>query len=294
MSSPNIQIPVDLTNPGQFFACCGLLELADRLWTGAEGWFVSHDLFALEPGCNGSIEALLSSIIYCKLNPLIPAEDLAELRDLEKRKNERKRQGGALTKELGRRRKALNSKRIAAGFCLGPPFNLRVDWWLADDCDGAHLATWAGQQAISEIADDLKHSLKKVPTDELLEHESLIERQAGGPPRAPLGFDAGRVGTAQDIGYSADKVGQSIACCIWTEFLGLIGIQRFALKPDEEGYFTYAAWHSRFPVVAACVAARGLIPGTVGAAARFRLAGRDNEGRYKAFQQATVSEWRPK
>jgi CRISPR-associated protein Csb3 len=36
---PNITIPVDLTNPGQFFACCGLLELADRLWPGAEGWF---------------------------------------------------------------------------------------------------------------------------------------------------------------------------------------------------------------------------------------------------------------
>ena len=35
----NITIPVDLTNPGQFFACCGLLELADRLWPGAEGWF---------------------------------------------------------------------------------------------------------------------------------------------------------------------------------------------------------------------------------------------------------------
>src|SRR5271156_4602919 len=35
----NIRIPVDLTNPGQFFACCGLLELADRLSPGAEGWF---------------------------------------------------------------------------------------------------------------------------------------------------------------------------------------------------------------------------------------------------------------
>ena len=35
----NITIPVDLTNPGQFFACCGLLELADRLWPRAEGWF---------------------------------------------------------------------------------------------------------------------------------------------------------------------------------------------------------------------------------------------------------------
>ncbi|PHS02272.1 MAG: hypothetical protein COA78_21550 [Blastopirellula sp.] len=36
---PSIRVKVDLTNPGQFFACCGLLELADRLWPGAEGWF---------------------------------------------------------------------------------------------------------------------------------------------------------------------------------------------------------------------------------------------------------------
>ena len=36
---PNIRIKVDPTNPGQFFACCGLLELADRLLDGAEGWF---------------------------------------------------------------------------------------------------------------------------------------------------------------------------------------------------------------------------------------------------------------
>ena len=34
-----IRVNVDPTNPGQFFACCGLLELADRLWPGAEGWF---------------------------------------------------------------------------------------------------------------------------------------------------------------------------------------------------------------------------------------------------------------
>lgn len=36
---PSISIPVDLSNPGQFFACCGLFELADRLWPGTEGWF---------------------------------------------------------------------------------------------------------------------------------------------------------------------------------------------------------------------------------------------------------------
>jgi len=31
---PSITVTVDVTNPGQFFACCGLLELADRLWPG--------------------------------------------------------------------------------------------------------------------------------------------------------------------------------------------------------------------------------------------------------------------
>ena len=36
---PTISIPVDVANPGQFFACCGLFELADRLWPGAEAWF---------------------------------------------------------------------------------------------------------------------------------------------------------------------------------------------------------------------------------------------------------------
>ncbi len=34
--APNITIPVDCTNPGQFFACCGLFELADRRWPQAE------------------------------------------------------------------------------------------------------------------------------------------------------------------------------------------------------------------------------------------------------------------
>jgi CRISPR-associated protein Csb3 len=36
---PSLLIPVDPTNPGQFFACCGLLELTDRLRGPAEGWF---------------------------------------------------------------------------------------------------------------------------------------------------------------------------------------------------------------------------------------------------------------
>ena len=47
---PTIPIDVDLRNPGQFFACCGLLELAHRVW-GSEslGWFENTGFFLHAP-----------------------------------------------------------------------------------------------------------------------------------------------------------------------------------------------------------------------------------------------------
>ena len=61
MSNPNIQIPVDLSNPGQFFACCGLLELADRLWPGAEGWFERREFCVLTIDQSNSLTKLLEA-----------------------------------------------------------------------------------------------------------------------------------------------------------------------------------------------------------------------------------------
>ena len=56
---PSITVKVDLTNPGQFFACCGLLELADRLWPGAEGWF-EGDQFHI--ACVGTLDELMEEV----------------------------------------------------------------------------------------------------------------------------------------------------------------------------------------------------------------------------------------
>src|SRR3954447_519303 len=63
---PNIKIPVDLTNPGQFFACCGLLELADRLWPGAEGWFEEEGR-EFKIACAGTLSLFISSIANAEL-----------------------------------------------------------------------------------------------------------------------------------------------------------------------------------------------------------------------------------
>jgi CRISPR-associated protein Csx14 len=63
MSIPeaSIRVNVDPTNPGQFFACCGLLELADRLWPGAEGWF-ADDGREFRIACDGMLPGILSAL----------------------------------------------------------------------------------------------------------------------------------------------------------------------------------------------------------------------------------------
>src|SRR6059058_2715350 len=59
-AAPSIRVNVDVTNPGQFFACCGLLELADRLWPGAEGWFEKGKFCV---ACEGDLPTLLSLLV---------------------------------------------------------------------------------------------------------------------------------------------------------------------------------------------------------------------------------------
>ncbi len=64
---PNITVNVDVTNPGQFFACCGLLELADRLWPGAEGkpsvvgWFERCQFCLNTDGSSRTLAELLNA-----------------------------------------------------------------------------------------------------------------------------------------------------------------------------------------------------------------------------------------
>ena len=69
-SKAAVRVRVDPTNPGQFFACCGLLELADRLWNGAEGWFDRETTFCIVPALSGldpSAAAFLDAVAGCPL-----------------------------------------------------------------------------------------------------------------------------------------------------------------------------------------------------------------------------------
>ncbi len=290
--NPNIVVPVDLTNPGQFFACCGLLELADRLWPGAEGWFTQTQ-FCIGTADPGKVlDELLQKIFSCPLKSTFSTADCVRLQALVKRESVLRPFGKVLPKSERTERKRLGSLRTASGFTLGYPFNIRVDWWLDDTWGGGELKTWAGKQKVAEIAKEIKHSLKPEVAADLFAFETVIRRQSDGAPMAPLSFDSGRAGTAQDIGYSPDKIGQALTAHVWTEFLCLIGLQRFAIEPVADRLFSLSMWSVPLPVVCAAAAAKGKIPSVVTALAKFRLAARDTGNRYKAFTDNVSLIWR--
>ena len=78
-----IRVTVDPTNPGQFFACCGLLELADRLWKGAEGWFANQQ-FCLRPISqveDATATSLFRQLSNCRLTNTMTSEQNNRLKD---------------------------------------------------------------------------------------------------------------------------------------------------------------------------------------------------------------------
>ncbi len=228
MNAATLRIPVDLANPGQFFACCGLLELADRLDQTAQARFDSRS-FVLQTTVK--FEPLMQAFIDAECNSLEP-----------------------------------NDLYTPALFLAGI-FNLRLDWWQDQWSGGKALKTWAGQQRVQTIFDLMRRAVDPVENpDRLLDHADAVRDTNDGKPNAktasPFYFDSRRSATALDIGFSPDAQGMSVICFPAVEALALVGIQRF--RPTAEKHdFSYFAWESPLPVnIAAAATAIGFAGGS--------------------------------
>ena len=159
-SASAIAVNVDVTNPGQFFACCGLLELAGRLWPAAEGWFDDgrFQLRATESTEGGLASGLMSSIVNCRLTNTMTDAQRARLDELSAMKGKDRQK----TPRLEEEKKALEKLRREEPIILLDPFNLRIDWFLDDQAGGDRYKTWAGQQSVLQIATAMKAAAENV------------------------------------------------------------------------------------------------------------------------------------
>jgi CRISPR-associated protein Csx14 len=246
---PLIRLDLDPRNPGEFLACCGLLELADRLWPGgAEGWF-DDGQFRLSPV--GSAEG---SSVFLLLSALIAQLPVAA-------RNESEVGAAPLVAPLG------------VVLREAPRIVLRLDWWMTIRAERGEPATagtawqmWSGQQTPERIWNALRRALSaQLNFLEAQPEATLFTHRVPLPGR--FGFDPGAAWNALDVGFSPNEQGMSVATSPAAELLAAVGMQRFA-PPTGNDIFSYSTWGVPLSPPAARVAAAGWM--SCGASRRFR------------------------
>ena len=261
---PTITVNVDLTNPGQFFACCGLLELADRLWPSEEvvGKFdpprFDRSRFRVFSKCRFTTHDLVSALLDCKRSPVDPYRPI-----------------------MGSNGKPVKDAKKTKPVQLKGRISLRLSWWL-DELAGRQTAfkMWAAHKTSEGLINDMAAAIN---VDEM-EDETVLESRIGMTAR--IGLDTRSSWNTLDEGFSPNDQNLPVDTYPVTELLGAIGLQTFGPSLQNHG-FVYACWSHPLPAPIARAVAYGAVslPGVT--RYRFEIGAR---GRFKFFTKASLLE----
>jgi CRISPR-associated protein Csb3 len=257
---PNISIKVDPQNPGQFFACCGLLELADRISPGAEGWFEGGE-FRMH--CNIALNALVKAIASAKLVQ-IDKEDAT-----------------------------------ASPIWIGQPFNICLDWWKSEVPEASGLKVWAGTMESYRIMCAMQMSMRDerfLSRDLLNVGVVAYDPEDTTKKVEPFYFDARRGPNAhsRDVGFSPNDLHITTTAFPAVEFLCLVGLQRaFPVLTNRHmpRIYDYHLWTHATSVSLVAPTVAGFIHPS--AAYRFESGFRTGQRKHKAFLSAKPIELHP-
>jgi CRISPR-associated protein Csb3 len=250
----SIKINVDPTNPGQFFACCGLLELADRLWTGAQGWF-ERRTFCIN--ADGSLADLMAAVTSTTLHQIDPENDTSSSIEIQS------------------------------------PFRpLILDWWHDVYAGGKELKVWAGTMESVRIASAMQHAMRSACF--LSPGMFDIGLIAYDPVDAnkkvePYYFDARRGPNAhsRDVGFAPNDLGLTTTAFPAVELLCLVGLQRCQPKKTEHRrIYDYFTWAKPLPPELLPAAVTGEFGWADSQGYRFENWYRTSQRKHKAFRSA--------
>lgn len=247
-----IRVSLDATNPGQFFACCGLFELADRLWPGVEARF---DDEALQIEGGGTLAQLLLHLSRAEINSSLADTELKRLGTLlsaEKAK---------LSSDDLHEKQFLTEQWKRERVHLSQPFDLWLDWWSDEKTGGKGMKTWAAKQLVVEIARPLLRSFASVAwgdsADDCINRTSEFEG-------VPFYFDShnNSQNTPRDTGFGLYTLRNEIRTRANTrpllELAAFVGLQRF--RPTLERLrksHRFTLWPVALPIAVAGPAVAG-------------------------------------
>lgn len=255
--APSITVAVEPANPGQFFACCGLLELADRRWSAAEGWFAEGER-EFHIACEGTLPELVDAIVNAPLLHNDPEDP------------------------------------YSSPITIGDPFcPLCVDWWETDRTGAKDLKVWAGTMESYGIARAMQQAMRgsSFQTPGLFDVGMVVTNpEDQTKKKEPYYFDARRAPNAhaRDVGFSVNDLQLTTTAHPAVEFLCLVGLQvarpAFTDRSRVYDYFTWPVPLLPNVLVAATTGTLSL-PGQRGY--RFENWFRTGQKKHKAFRFAT-------
>jgi CRISPR-associated protein Csb3 len=275
MSTPNlsVHVGVDVTNPGQFFACCGLLELAARMDPEAIGHFENGSFWI-----SGDVDGVLDYFFQCDVTVDASAPSNSD------------EDGGSDNEpdsDLHRGR--------TYPMTLREPFNMRLDWWTDLEAQRQKLKTWTAGQHVTDLLLGYhkgKDGRKYIPS--MRQHFAEAVKQFPHdwlreplPIEVPMAFSYdSRLSrnNALDLGHIANS---TMAFSPAVDVLTLVGLQRFRpLMLETWTRNLYCTWNQPLCVEIAAVTALGVIPHLIDSCFDFPIKRRDAQGRFKLFGHA--------
>jgi CRISPR-associated protein Csx14 len=274
--SDPFRINVDVANPGQFFACCGLLELADRLWPGAEGCFNGYPIcgkFCIwTPRGDGSLKALLEAARQCEFDVCDDDDEEAD-DDNEK--------AGPVDP-----------------ISIKSPVDMILDWWWDKS-----IKPWAGSmkerlilramlRAISPEAPD-PFSVEQAVSDPADDADATPSGRRASKKRPkkrePFYFDCRRGSKSHplDSGWSPDTHHMQHKCAPAVEAFCFLGFQRCRPVPTERPNTSrYTVWPEPLPVNVVAPVVSGIVQVPRSVTYEFTNFFRTGERKHKAFGEA--------
>lgn len=267
---PAIHFPADPTNPGHFFACSGLLEVADRIWPGVEGWFENNEFFIIHENPTASLSKMLTVAHNIQVSE--------DLNSIEGDDDERE-----------------DSEKEFRPLIIESPIQLRLDWW-----QDKALKPWAGSMNARNIFLAMCNSIDSKNEDPLNQGQVVFDADKNKPERnrrkrsqpkkrEPFYFDSRRGANALaiDVGFSPDAIKLTTIAYPVVEALSFIGLQRSRPRPaDKSRIFEYFTWRIPLPIEVMPLAVLGYIGN--GKGYRFENAFRTDKKKHKAFSPASA------
>jgi CRISPR-associated protein Csb3 len=260
-----IQFNADPTNPGQFFACCGLLEIADRLWDGVDGWFEDKAFHCRKVGQSIALEDALAAVRDLNFENTGQGDGESSSEDIDETDDE---SDGELKPIL-----------------IEKPIQLLLDWW-----KDKSLKTWAGSMDERKIFSAMCNAIDTENRDPFSQVQVVYDTLQRTKKREPFYFDSrrGANALAADLGFAPDALKMTSAAFPAVEALCFVGLQRNRpMKTEVPRVFDYNTWARPLPTTLVPVAVCGLLPNLEYQRYRFENVFRTDQKKHKAFGPAT-------